>query len=130
MTGVEIKWERGYYKDGTLNWEIPFVNDKQHGVQKGYYEDGTLHWEIFFFNGQAHGTAKWYYEGGMSQNGHGKVLYYEVPYLNGQQHGIQKGYHEDGILQYEILWIRGEERSDLLGDKHRLERLMLLGEQV
>jgi len=31
-----------YYDSGALMWEIPFINEKEHGVSKWYYENGKL----------------------------------------------------------------------------------------
>jgi len=99
----EVEWEKEYYEDDD-------------GVSD------TLCWEAQFLNHQQHGVEKWYHIDG--------TLRYEIFFDSGQRHGISKGYNKDGTLRETTLWIRGVIRNDLLGDKHRLERLMLLGEQV
>jgi len=86
-----------------------------------YYNDGTVNWETPFVNGQVHGITKCHYKNG--------TVEYKTPFVNGRQHGVQEHYDEEGVLKSKILWIEGKIRNDLLGDKHRLERLMLLGEQ-
>ena len=88
---------------------------------KEYYKDGTLHCETPHVNGKLHGVEKKYYGNG--------ILHWETPYVNGQLHGVEKYYHRNGILFHEDLWIRGKMRNSLLRKEHRLERLMLLGEE-
>jgi len=82
---------------------------------------GMLYWETPFVNGRPHGIEKKYYKNG--------ILQWEISFINGQLHGVSKTYHRDGTLQEESLWIRDKKRNDLLEDEHRLERLILLGEQ-
>ena len=89
--------------------------------KREYHRDGTLQRETPYVNDQEHGVEKGYYSNGM--------LEWEQSYIDGQPHGAEKYYHNNGVLRYEALWVRGKQRNDLLGDKHRLKRLMLLGEQ-
>jgi len=90
--------------------------------ETGYWYNGHLHYNVPYINGQQHGIAKWYHDNGL--------LYMEASYVNGRCHGVQRFYNEDGQLRSEIPWVNGEERNDLLGDEHKLLRLMLLGEQI
>jgi len=69
---------------------------------KRYYTNGQLKCKISWINGKRHGTEKWYHE-------------------------TKKWYHKNHKLESETLWINGEKRDDLLGNKHKLTRLMLLG---
>jgi len=89
--------------------------------KKEYYKDGLLLCETPYINGQVHGVEKWYYNNGQLQ--------WEDPYVNGLNHGVEKTYNKDGTLKEENLWINDERRNDLLGDEHKLARLMLLGEE-
>lgn len=56
--------ERIFYRSGELMYEIPFVNDKKHGIEKEYYENGQVRCEIPFDNGNRHGMEKEYDENG------------------------------------------------------------------
>jgi len=87
--------------------------------KKTYYNDGQLDHKIPYLNGRRHGLEVWYYPNG--------ELKCEIPWVNGQLHGVEKLYCDR--LQYEIIWVRGQQRDDLLGDEHRLTRLMLLGDE-
>jgi len=89
--------------------------------KRGYYDSGQLHYEIPYINHKRSGIRKSYHD-----NGH---LRCEFPYVNDHLHGIARWYHNNGWLDKETLWINGEERNDLLGDEHRLARLILLGEE-
>jgi len=53
--------------------------------------------------------------------------HYEIPYINSQRHGVARWYFKDGQLEGEIAYVNGKARNDLLKEKNRLIRLMLLG---
>ena len=40
----------GYYENGNVEYEIPFENDMQHGVEKWYDENGNLIRETLYEN--------------------------------------------------------------------------------
>jgi len=84
-----------------------------------YWDNGTLYCEVPYINGHKHGVARWYFSSG--------ALEQEISYSNDKAHGIQRWYYENGEIRLENLKIKGKKRNDLLGDKHRLMRLMLLG---
>jgi len=84
------------------------------------YANDQLHRETPYLNQQEHGVEKWYYEDGQLSS--------ETRWVNGKRHGVDKMYCIDGQLLRETLWIRGIQRDDLLGDKHKLTRLVLLGD--
>ena len=48
----------GYYENGNVMYEAPFVNGKQHGIEKWYYENGKLKWETPFKKGKL-GNSWW-----------------------------------------------------------------------
>jgi hypothetical protein len=73
--------------------EIPYVNNKKHGVEKWYYKSGKIKMEIPYVNGKEHGIKKKYYESGQ--------IRYEIPYVNGKIRGIQKIYYESGQIRKE-----------------------------
>jgi antitoxin component YwqK of YwqJK toxin-antitoxin module len=82
---VEVTKE--YYSSGALMCETPYVNDKEHGIEKWYYESGALEREVPYVNGRRNGIVKAYYESG--------ALWWEIPLVNGKMHGIKKGYAKD-----------------------------------
>lgn len=46
----------GYYSDGSLRYEIPYVNGVENGVRKWYRKDGSLWYETHYVNGKKHGV--------------------------------------------------------------------------
>jgi len=89
--------------------------------KKTYFEGGQLNHKTPYVNNRRHGVEKRYCKSGR--------LRWESPYANGRLHGIERLYYNNGQLDCEFLWIRGQLRDDLLGEEHRLTRLMLFGEQ-
>ena len=79
-----------YNESDELSSEIPYVNEKIHGVFSGYYVDGILFCEIPYVNGILNGIEKWYHRSGQ--------LWEEIPYVNGKIHGIKKEYFKNGKL--------------------------------
>ena len=61
---MKIEIRKSYYENGNLWSEIPYVNDKEHGIQKIYYENGKLYSEIPYKNGKTYGVRKDYYPNG------------------------------------------------------------------
>jgi len=88
-----------------------------------HYHPGSdiLRYEASYVNGLHHGVEKSYYKDG--------TLLHESLWVNGQLHGMEREFYCQGLLKNKALWIRGYRRNDLLGDEHRLIRLVLLGEQ-
>lgn len=41
-----------YHKNGKVNWESPYKNNKKDGLYNEYYEDGTIHKKILFKEGE------------------------------------------------------------------------------
>ena len=75
-----------YDKNGLLYYEIPYVNDKNHGVEKWYYANGQISLEIPYVNGKKHGIEKKYYENGKLKS--------KKPYKEGRRYGYG-GYYDD-----------------------------------
>jgi len=74
---TKVKWERHYYSNGQLHYEIPYVNDQRHGVVRDYYSNGQLRFETPYVNGQLHGVEKyWDKEGNLTQ---------EILWANGKE---------------------------------------------
>ena len=49
---------KGYYENGELLYETPYVNSEKHGIEKWYYETGELESEWPYINGEKHGISK------------------------------------------------------------------------
>jgi hypothetical protein len=60
----EVKWDRGHWTNGQLEYEIPWLNGQAHGIAKRWHENGQLHWETPYVNGQVHGIERWWREDG------------------------------------------------------------------
>ena len=82
---------RTYYESGALEWEFPYKNGKENGIEKEYYESGALRSEIPCKNDKVNGLAKAYYESG--------ALAWEVPYKNDKENGIEKEYFSSGEIK-------------------------------
>ena len=89
-----------YYKNGHLEKEITYKNNKQDGVYRTYYEDGRLHQEKYYKDGKLDGVFKAYDDEG--------VLYFEISYKEGVQDGITNSYNKVGILQYRDIYKEGK----------------------
>jgi antitoxin component YwqK of YwqJK toxin-antitoxin module len=56
IDNVEVK--RFYYDSGALQYEIPCVEGKKHGIEKEYYPSGALWYETPYVNGEKYGIEK------------------------------------------------------------------------
>jgi len=92
---VDIQVE--YYENGSIHYEIPFINGQKNGLEKEYYESGNLKYETLFINGKLDGIRKGYFAGG--------GLEYEVVYVNGMKYGVEKEYYANTNLVYEIPFV-------------------------
>jgi len=91
-------------------------------VKRTYYKDNNqLQYECPYVNGQWHGIVRWWHRNGIVEG--------ETPYKDGLQHGIQRWYAKDGTLLWEIAWVYGERRDDLLKEENKFARLILFGEE-
>jgi len=50
---------KSFYLDGALQWERPFVENRQHGIERHFEGDGTFRREIFWFEGAEVTRAEW-----------------------------------------------------------------------
>jgi antitoxin component YwqK of YwqJK toxin-antitoxin module len=101
----EVNWERDNYDNGQLEYEIPYVNGKQHGIEKSWYENGQLSYEIPYVNDQRHGIERGWHPNGQ--------LGWETPYENDQRHGIRKHWKKDGTLWRIEKWHKGRKFINL-----------------
>lgn len=42
---------KGFYLNGTLKWERPFKDNRQHGVEKQYAGDGAVEKTLYWLDG-------------------------------------------------------------------------------
>ncbi|GAJ08976.1 unnamed protein product, partial [marine sediment metagenome] len=56
---------REYYENGMLKAEIPYKENRRHGLAKFYYENGMLMGKIKYKRGRETGEAKFYDENGL-----------------------------------------------------------------
>jgi antitoxin component YwqK of YwqJK toxin-antitoxin module len=87
-----------YFKNGNLETEVTFVNNKPHGVQKRFDEKGKLIEQITWVNGVKDGACiETDDEGG----------YWEGFYKNDRIHGTWKGFYPNGKPKAENVWENG-----------------------
>lgn len=118
-----------YNSNGTIFMETPYVNDREHGVQKKYWRDtGTIGQESNWVNGDKVGKETNYYPTGEISNvaiytsfmrvreetgyylsGQEKYKWYFDE--NGQYHGLQKWWHENGQLSTETPYVHGDQKG-------------------
>jgi antitoxin component YwqK of YwqJK toxin-antitoxin module len=84
---IEIRKE--YYESGEIKREIPYINDKIHGIKKEYYSHLKRVEERLI----PYGDYK---------------IYSEIPYINGKRDGIMKGYYISSEIKEEIPYINIE----------------------
>jgi hypothetical protein len=54
-----------FYEDvATIEIEIPYSQNRKHGLQSAYYKGGQVESRLYFVNGHEEGQARWYYENG------------------------------------------------------------------
>ncbi|MCI5786346.1 MAG: hypothetical protein MR025_02705 [Helicobacter trogontum] len=55
---------REYHKNGRLERETPYKDNKRNGVEKGYHENGRLKSQVPYKDGKVEGVEKLYHENG------------------------------------------------------------------
>jgi len=113
---------RYYYRDGSLYFEIHYLQDKLHGKCRWWHPNGQPQWEENYHQGQRHGkrisylnSQKCWEEGYFKGQLHGKSTgwytngqkSWEKNHHQGQLHGKDIGWYEDGTLRYEECYING-----------------------
>ena len=93
---------RGYYSNGTLEFESKKVKKRQ--IIRGYYPSGTLEFVASYRKGELDGIAREYYETG--------ILKAEIPFNDNKRHGIAKFYYANGMLMGKIRYKRGKETGE------------------
>ena len=59
-----ITWKRQTHPNGSIWWEVPYVDGKRHGLERGWDRDGSLRWEAPYVDGNRHGLERWWYQDG------------------------------------------------------------------
>ena len=61
-----VDYIRTLVGEGILIRETPYIDDKQHGMEKEYYleEEGKIRSEVEYKNGKLEGIKKGYYKNG------------------------------------------------------------------
>jgi antitoxin component YwqK of YwqJK toxin-antitoxin module len=94
---------KGWCSNGNLEYEIPYIDGKIHGIFKEWHSNGNLMYEIPYINGKEHGIWKHWYDNGILRN--------EKSYVDGKLHGILKGWYKNGNLECEHSFINGDEHG-------------------
>jgi antitoxin component YwqK of YwqJK toxin-antitoxin module len=95
--------QRDYFKDGTLNVEIPYVNGKINGILKRYDTTGKVGTEETYSNDKLNGAYIEYCCGGKIKD--------ELFYVNDEQTGVYKEYYESGKLKSEVTLLEGDKNG-------------------
>ena len=82
--GLETAW----FRNGSKNSEIRYVDGIKNGLEEVWYENGTLRAKLPFTNGMLEGVFETWYENGNKQC--------EDPYKNGKRVGVFRSWHENG----------------------------------
>jgi uncharacterized protein len=95
--------------ENTLWYEIPYINNKKHGLSQRYYdsyrasEKNKLLGLIPYVNDKKHGKEIWYYRDGSIET--------EIEFSNGKKNGSQKIYDQAGNLTKELFFRDDKEVS-------------------
>jgi len=93
--------EKKYDKDGNLEMELEFLDDKPHGIGKHFYPDGKI-WKVLSIkNGELHGKSVFYYKNGKVES--------ERNFKDGKLNGKEVSFYDDGIKKQEIIYSNGKE---------------------
>ncbi|OQW96000.1 MAG: hypothetical protein BWK79_00400 [Beggiatoa sp. IS2] len=87
----KVESKKEFLKNGKLEGETRYLDDKKHETRIEYYSTGELFRERQLIDGRLEGLEKEYY-----QNGKLKA---ERNYKNGKRHGNAIGYYSNGNLQ-------------------------------
>ena len=95
----EDRTECIYYPSGTLEWNIPFKDNKINGLRKSYFESGQLREITPYTDGRRNGIEKGYYPSG------------QVKYMNFYENDLKEKmsieYYENGNARRTTHWKHG-----------------------
>jgi len=100
LYNVKITEDRGYYEDGHLESDWPYVKVRGDVIMKEYYDSGVLKSEIPYTNGQLNGIDKDYDANGKLES--------ETPFVDGKITGVVKHYYENGKVKSEATFMQNE----------------------
>ncbi len=61
------KIKTSHYHGGKVESKTPYVNGKQHGMERWWYESGKKYTEEMWRDGKLHGVETWWYESGQKK---------------------------------------------------------------
>jgi len=97
--GEAVGKAQQFYPNGTLKFEVNFVNGLREGIEKNYFDDGKLLNEIPYINGDYNGLYKQYHHNG--------VIEEEGQAKDGANVGEWKEYYTNGILSRKYNYNKG-----------------------
>ena len=97
-----------YYKNGKLEFECKYNNNRTEGIARVYYESGKLSAELSFKNGKLEGVSKEYHENGK--------LSAEYNYKDNKLDSISRLYYESGNLMSE--WNYKDDKHEGISKKY------------
>ena len=108
----------GYYPNGIIASEIPYVNGQIEGIYREFYDDGSLKSQCEYLQGKKHGTFSGYYSKGQ--------LKINQEWVEGKKEGDMFVFYPNGMLRmYSLL-----ENDSILFAQRFDDRGMLEGEKV
>jgi len=106
MTNKTGMWV-GYYNNGRVYWQVPYVNNLRHGKYTSWYESGAVEFDCWYSNGVYQGMVYQWHENGMTQ------MIAECD--SGRKVGIHFYYDEDGrigrIFRYQNNELHGRQSN-------------------
>jgi antitoxin component YwqK of YwqJK toxin-antitoxin module len=101
--GIEVQWSNWYQHPKR---KTPWVEGKQHGIERLYEVDGTVTAEVPWVHGKIEGVRKTLYNGG--------AVATETTYVDGVAHGASRSYARDGQLIRTATFKRGKRNGDVI----------------
>lgn len=95
----DIHWVRDHYDNGNLHFEIPYVNNKKHGLKRVYRFNQEVWTETVYKNDLRDGQHILYYKGGSP--------FMIASYTRGERHGTIIYYNRNGNVSSEKHYISG-----------------------
>lgn len=83
--------EVGYYKNGSIKYRVPLMNDKYEGEMVVFYPDGGIKAKILYSEGKKSGFQKAYSTAGNLLN--------EIEFSGTRKHGTFKTFFQNGQLK-------------------------------
>jgi len=97
---IQQGFYKRFYKNGQLEIQIPYEDNRKNGMVREYYSNGEIKGEGKFIDGVQQGEAKWYYKEG--------ALKAMCNYFDGVKRGKCYLYFENGDVQAYIYYNMAE----------------------